>query len=153
MPLDRTHVAGAQQGFNLIELLVTVAIVAILAAIAYPSYEEQVRAARRSEMQAELMALAQQMERLYTEAGCYNPGDEDDCGSPRSPSIATANDYYDLGFNSLDAGAFSIQATPRADGPQAADGIMRIDHIGRRFWDENGDGDVADPGEDDWTRG
>ena len=149
----RACLAGRQRGFNLVELLVAVAIVAILAAIAYPSYQQQVRSARRSEMQAELMALAQRMERLYTETGCYNPGGEGDCGSPASPSIGTASDYYEVAFSGLAAGSFTLQATPKTDGPQSADGILQINHIGQRFWDENGDGDVADPGEDDWTRG
>jgi prepilin-type N-terminal cleavage/methylation domain-containing protein len=60
---------SAPEGFSLIELLVVVAVVGILAAVAYPSYQEQLASARRSDMKAELMRLAQYMERLYTETG------------------------------------------------------------------------------------
>ena len=154
MSPHRPRLRSREHGFNLVELLVAVAIVAILAGIAYPSYERQVKGARRAEMQADLMALAQRMERVHTETGCYNPADGTDCASPaESPSIGTSSDYYDVSFSSLSAGSFTIQATPKADGAQSGDGILRINHIGQRFWDENGDGDVTDPGEDDWTRG
>ena len=65
---------GSSRGFTLIELLIAVAIVGILAAIAYPSYLEQIRKTRRADAEAVLMQAAQFMERVYSEAGCYNPG-------------------------------------------------------------------------------
>lgn len=136
----------------------TVAIVGILAAIAYPSYTSQIAKARRAEIQAELMAMAQFMERIYTETGCYNPGTDMDCGSGtgEAPDIGAADDrldYYDIAFSgAVTADSFSIQATPISGTAQARDGILRINHIGQRFWDENNDGDVDDTNEDDWGR-
>ncbi|EHL21142.1 putative type 4 fimbrial biogenesis transmembrane protein [Acidovorax sp. NO-1] len=52
-------------GFTLIELMITVAVVSILAAIAYPSYQDQVRKSRRAEAQSLLMDIGtRQQQRL-----------------------------------------------------------------------------------------
>ena len=145
-----------QRGFTLVELLVTVAIVAILAAVAYPSYQEQVAKARRAEMQGELVRLAQFMERLYSETGCYNPGADNNCalGTAAAPTIGTGNSHYTVAFTDGQptATTFRIRATPIATGPQKSDGIMEIDNQGQRFWDKNDNGNVTDAGENSWTR-
>ena len=59
------------RGFTLIELMITVAIVAILASIAYPSYQEQVAKSRRNEATNALMIGAQALERYYSANGRY----------------------------------------------------------------------------------
>jgi type IV pilus assembly protein PilE len=146
------------RGFTLVELLVSVAIVAILAAVAYPTYTNQVAKARRAEIQAELLSLAQFMERIYTETGCYNPGTDMDCssGTAAAPDISAADDdydYYGIAFSgNVTADTFLIQATPATGTSQAGDGILRINHLGQRWWDENGDNDVGDANENDWVR-
>ncbi len=63
---------SAQGGFTLIELMITVAIVAILSSIAYPSYRDYVARGRRAEAQALLMQSAQWMERFYAENYAYD---------------------------------------------------------------------------------
>ncbi|PCJ45427.1 MAG: pilus assembly protein PilE [Moraxellaceae bacterium] len=52
-------------GMTLIELMIVVAIIGILAAVAFPSYSESVRQANRGDAQSGLMQLAQAMERFY----------------------------------------------------------------------------------------
>lgn len=52
-------------GFTLIELMIVVGLIAILAAVAYPLYEEQVRKTRRNAAKADLMEQAQFMERSF----------------------------------------------------------------------------------------
>jgi type IV pilus assembly protein PilE len=60
-----------QQGFTLIELMVVVAIIGILASVAYPSYIDQVRKGNRVEGKAALMRASQSMERFFTARGRY----------------------------------------------------------------------------------
>jgi type IV pilus assembly protein PilE len=60
--MSRQNVVRKARGFTLIELMVTVAIVAILAAVAYPSYQNQVKRGRRAAAQAHLMDIAQRQQ-------------------------------------------------------------------------------------------
>ncbi len=59
-------------GFTLIEVMIVVAIIGILAAIAYPSYQNQMQKTRRADAKASLMELAQFMERNYSTSGAYD---------------------------------------------------------------------------------
>jgi type IV pilus assembly protein PilE len=63
--------ARGAAGFTLIEVMVTVAIVATLAAIAYPSYTDSVLKGRRGEARAALTELMQQQERYMTQNNAY----------------------------------------------------------------------------------
>lgn len=97
-------------GFTLIELMITVAIVAILAAIAYPSYQEQVRRSNRTEGERTLMEAAQRLERCFTEYNAYNNAN---C-SVASPTGAfpfnTENGHYSISVAST-ANTFTLTAT------------------------------------------
>ena len=63
-----------QRGFSLIELMIAVAVVGLIASIAYPSYLDYVRKANRAEAQGSILELAQWMEREFTVNGTYRPG-------------------------------------------------------------------------------
>ena len=67
LPIKR----NAQSGFTLIELMITVAIVGILAAVAYPAYTDSVRKGKRAEARTALMNLLQQQERYLTQMNTY----------------------------------------------------------------------------------
>ena len=58
-------------GFTLIELMIVVAIVGILAAVAYPSYQDSLRKSRRAEGRTALMEVIQQQERYMTQNNTY----------------------------------------------------------------------------------
>lgn len=60
-----------QNGFTLIELMVTVAVIAIIAMIAYPTYNNYVTKARRADAKAALMAVMQAQQRHYTAKSTY----------------------------------------------------------------------------------
>jgi type IV pilus assembly protein PilE len=149
-------------GFSLVELLVVMTISAILAGIAYPSYQSQLRSARRVHAQADLMQLAQAMERVYSESGCYDNGDGGACGDgvppPFLPAVSPMDGsrpiWYDIfvSADGLTRDTFTLVATPVAGTDQAGDGIVTLNSQGVRAWDENNDGDVGDAGEDNWER-
>lgn len=65
-----------QKGFTLIELLLSVAIVSILAAIAYPSYVSSVNKGRRADAQNALLSFAALQERFYSDRGSYGGLDD-----------------------------------------------------------------------------
>jgi type IV pilus assembly protein PilE len=126
----------SSKGFTLVELMIVVVIIAILAAIAYPSYREQVYKSRRSDAQAALLNTAQVLERCYTEYNAYNNAScpvIDSGGSGLSSAYtSTENGYYTLSTTTLSATAFTLQATPQ--GAQADDkcGKLTYDHVGRK---------------------
>lgn len=103
-------------GFTLIELMVVVTIIGILAAIGYPSYQNYVLKARRTDAQADLLELAQFMERFFTENGRYH---QDTGGTAvalpftKSPSEGSAT-FYNISFvgGTLTSTTFTLQAAP-----------------------------------------
>ncbi len=60
-----------QPGFTLIEIMVVVAIIGILAAIAYPSYQDSIRKSRRAEARAALQHMMEMQERYYSVKNTY----------------------------------------------------------------------------------
>ena len=129
------------RGFTLIELMITVAIVGILATIAYPSYQDYVRRAARADAQADLLELAQWMERRFTTNNNYtlpNPPisacELPFCESPRgsaTPRYTIAAVVVDSAAGCVDC-EYTLQAVPAA-GPQAADvcGTMTVNQLGQ----------------------
>jgi type IV pilus assembly protein PilE len=145
-------------GFTLIEVMIVVAIVGILSAIAYPSYQEHVRSSRRADAQAALSELAQFMERRFTENNGYDLGpaglDALDTlpfiRSPRDASVGTQ--FYDLTLTAIAANTFTLQAAPRPGGAQVGDGNMQLTATGTKSWDRNNDTDFGDPMENCWRK-
>lgn len=63
------------RGFTLVDLMIAVVIIALLSAIAFPSYQEALRKVRRAEARAALLQLMQEQERYYSQKGQYIPFD------------------------------------------------------------------------------
>ncbi len=110
-------------GFTLIELMITVAVVAILAAIAYPSYQDSVRKSRRADAKSVLLQATQWMERFYTENNRYDQNRAGTAvalpaGLTQAP-IEGGTKYYNIslspnctGAASVTANAFTLWACP-----------------------------------------
>ena len=79
-------------GFTLIELMITVAIVGILAAVAYPSYTDFVTRSNRSEGQRELLRLANLQEQLYVDTRAYTT-DMTNLGMKADPYVTETGNY------------------------------------------------------------
>ena len=91
--MRKTSVRGYQlnNGFTLIELLIAVAIVGILSAIAYPSYQQHVMKTKRAEAQAQLMELVLFLERERSAKGIYPS--KDNLPFNKIPKEGTTKNY------------------------------------------------------------
>lgn len=123
-----------QRGFTLIELMVVVAIVAILVGIAVPTYQDSVRKSRRGQAKADLAEAAQAMERFYTENNTYVGATLARIWpSGQSPRQGTA--HYRLSFQgAVTASAFTIQVVPETSTGQNKDkcGTMTLNNRGQK---------------------
>lgn len=72
VPSTDFRLYGRSRGFTLIELMIVVVVVALLAAIALPSFMSQVRASRRSDAVATLSQIQQAQERWRSNCPCYS---------------------------------------------------------------------------------
>ncbi len=117
-------------GFSLIELMIAVAIVGILSAIAYPSYQQYVLRTHRAEASKLLLTVANLQERYLADYGQYTAnlallGVAEDGIS--------ASGRYQLQVELADSHSFML--TARAQGPQTADRdclLFTLDHTGQR---------------------
>lgn len=112
-------------GFSLIELMIVVAIVAIIAAFAFPSYRNYVIRSKRVAAAADLTQLSHLMEREFTAAGRY-----DDANSPGTlritfPFTTSPQDdpvaSYNLTVTGLSSTAYTLNAVVAAAGGQDTD--------------------------------
>ncbi len=98
-------------GFTLIEIMIAVAIVGILAAIAYPNYTAYVERGKRSDGRALLLEAASRMERYYSDCNKYpgRVGSATSCPDPSDPSdtgminlsTSSEGDYYNLALTGV----------------------------------------------------
>lgn len=128
-------------GFTLIELMIVVAIIAIIAAFAMPSYREHIAATRRAEAGSALLEGAQALERYFSANGKYLV--PDDSALPavfptQVPANGTA--YYTIAVAAdvaPTASTYTLEATRVDGGLMASDpcGNLRIDQTGARTVD------------------
>jgi type IV pilus assembly protein PilE len=127
-----------ESGFTLIELMIVVAVVAVLAAVAYPSYQTQVRKGRMGQAQADMLEIAQFMERCFASNNTYVG-----CTPPFTASPRTGTAYYDIGLTHPGPNprtSFLLTATrnPAGGQDQQICGTLTLNEAGRKTFSGTG---------------
>jgi len=124
-----------QRGVTFIELLTVLVIIGILAAIAYPTYREQVRRSNRTEARVALEQTAGALEKCYTRYMAYD--DAANCPTANQfnggATITTQRGLYQVSAPTLNGTQFTVRAD--AQGAQATDTAcarIEMDQTGRR---------------------
>ncbi len=98
------------KGFTLIEILIVIAILGIIAAIAYPSYLDSVVKARRSDARTALLDLSQRIERFYSENNTYTGAAAAVGGTPQMSD----ENWYQVTINVTGGGTgYTLTAAPQ----------------------------------------
>jgi len=121
------HRLKAARGFTLIEILIALALVAILATIAYPSYASAIRRAHRAEAQGYMLALALREQRYMSDARTFTANIGTLGVSPPTDLVP----FYSFAIATPNDTTFVITAT--AIGSQVDDGNLTLDQSGARM--------------------
>jgi type IV pilus assembly protein PilE len=118
------------KGFTLIELMIVVAIVGILAAIAYPSYQQYVIKSNRAAAQSTMMDLAVRQQQYLLANRTYVAKTALQSGGYSLPSDLVSRYDWDVAVGAVGVPSFTITFT--AKGSQASDGNLTLNHIGTK---------------------
>lgn len=128
----------SNRGVTLMELMIAVAIIGILAAIAYPSYSEQVRRGQRAEARSVMLEASQFMQRYYSSNDTYADAALPDALS-RSPAHGTQLYEIQIAEDSATRTGYTLEAVPQ--GALASDkcGTLTLTSTGVRGRSGTGD--------------
>tara|TARA_R110001583_G_scaffold173287_1_gene327190 strand:- start:35212 stop:35631 length:420 start_codon:yes stop_codon:yes gene_type:complete len=122
----------SQQGFTLIELMIVIAIIAILTAIALPSYQDSVRKARRGDVQGAMLEMSNFMEREFTETNSY--------AGVTIAATGVTSDYYTFTtpIPNLTATSYTLTAVPQGGQANDSCGTLTLSQTGVKGADTTG---------------
>jgi type IV pilus assembly protein PilE len=131
------------RGFSLVELMIAMAIIGILAAIAYPGYRSHMVKTQRTAAKACLEQYAQLMERYYATHLSYEDADELDPPGCSQEGNMELHYTFSLDTSKLTASTYLVQAVPTTTFANRDKdcGTLTLDQTGQRG--VKGKGDVA----------
>ncbi|MBU2925366.1 type IV pilin protein [Colwellia sp. 4_MG-2023] len=119
-------------GFTLIELLITVAIIGILASVAYPSYTDFVLRSNRSEGQRELMRLANLQEQVFVDTRSY-ASNMKGLGMSTDEYTTESGNYLISVVAGATATTFTLQAVAKKSQVKDTDcTTLKVDYLGAK---------------------
>ncbi|WP_251360051.1 type IV pilin protein [Kangiella sp. TOML190] len=125
-------------GFTLVEVLIVVVVVAILAAIAIPSYQNYVIRTKRGDAMAALMSAVQAAER-YKANNNFSYQGLTNADIPSQVPVEGGAAYYNIGVDNVTATTYTLTATPTGSQP-ASDGSLTINQSGAKNWTKTNNG-------------
>ena len=135
------------RGFTLLEIMITVVIVAILASIAVPSYSKYVKQSRRSDGMAELTRVMQRQEKFFVNDMTYTTNLSNLGLATSDGKVVSEGGYYLVSVAACTSSTIArcVVATARPQDAQASDGWLSLDSRGQRLWEKNASGETGWP--------
>ncbi len=145
----RTQQASPLAGFTLLELLIAIGIIAILLAIAFPTYQQYIAKSYRSHAHSALFDLNARMERFFIEEHSY---EEATLARLGAPPFTPDGEHYALMIDDLDATTYTL--TAKASEIQSIRDkncyLLTLNHLGQKAAWKMGDTGELEPALDCW---